>query len=735
MMKYEFQIPKYNEKVYGKLTKMSLESPVSNLDQDFLFFKDTHLFSPAANFFNRTKKESGEAVYTTTIPGTHSWKKFWATEYDRCINGYEVNGVKITGKHYFYLNYCPIERVINEESGETRMDFPRFLSMDYYWFWELEKCENPEKAIDRQHIILSKARRKGFSYKNASDCVHIFFMFPDSNIIIVSQNIDKANNTFNMALAMIDFINEHTEFRTPLLKRTQSKSGSVVHSGYKVKSDGKEYVKGRNTKIITASLFNKPDAAAGYSAKRVIYEEVGMIDNFIESWEFTEPTLRSGSIKKGICIAFGTGGDTDGSSRDFKTVFYNPEIYGFKGYKNIYEYEDRPNEKCGLFFPHMWLDEGTELKIEDKIYKALDKDGNANFWVSDLKMNIERQNKKNDKNAYEKALTQFCKTPSEAFLVTKGNVFPVGEISQRLNTLNRLSATNKLYSKGELVLANGSVKFKPDYDDNLYAIDYFPLKTKETSEQLKGAFIQYEPPRMISGKVPEGAYIIGCDTFRVEGGVANVTANTSLGSIYVMRTDKYMKELGDCNTIVANYIGRTMRIDEFNFILMKIAIYYNAKIMYENEVDNVRPYFQQKKSLHMLCPPPGYVVEKVLPNSNTLNRRFGFSMANRRLKSQAIQYLIDWLLDTRIEDSNIRNLDVIKDKGILEEMIRFDFDNGNFDRISSFIGCILYTENERTTPVIKRTSDFSILTKNDKLFNLKNDKLRKNEGVIPSSIL
>ena len=49
-------------------------------------------------------------TYISAPWGTPDWQDYWETQLDRCINGYSVfeeDGTehKITGHHYFYLNY------------------------------------------------------------------------------------------------------------------------------------------------------------------------------------------------------------------------------------------------------------------------------------------------------------------------------------------------------------------------------------------------------------------------------------------------------------------------------------------------------------------------------------------------------------------------------------------------------------------------------------------------------
>jgi hypothetical protein len=96
--------------------------------------KDTHLFAMAATHYIE------HGFYTDALPGTKQYYEYWDAEQERCLHGHEVNGVKISGFHYFYLNYCPIDRIVDEEQpdGEivSRRDrsFPAFYDGDYEYF-------------------------------------------------------------------------------------------------------------------------------------------------------------------------------------------------------------------------------------------------------------------------------------------------------------------------------------------------------------------------------------------------------------------------------------------------------------------------------------------------------------------------------------------------------------------------------------------------------------------------
>ena len=96
--------------------------------------------------------------------GTSEYYNFWETEADKCINGFTSDdGDYITGYNYFYLNYCPIQRIIykhdkNDKLIKTReLSFPDFYDYDYYYFNSIQEAEQEGK-----HMVVAKARRKGY---------------------------------------------------------------------------------------------------------------------------------------------------------------------------------------------------------------------------------------------------------------------------------------------------------------------------------------------------------------------------------------------------------------------------------------------------------------------------------------------------------------------------------------------------------------------------------------------
>ena len=84
-------------------------------------------FRERAITYNKKKK------YTDYPYGCKPFKDFWDEEKRRCVEGYTVGKYRITGDHYFFINYYRMN-VLREDAvaGSGRVEsFPAFLSKQY----------------------------------------------------------------------------------------------------------------------------------------------------------------------------------------------------------------------------------------------------------------------------------------------------------------------------------------------------------------------------------------------------------------------------------------------------------------------------------------------------------------------------------------------------------------------------------------------------------------------------
>src|SRR5574343_358815 len=165
-----------------------LHNPVRNTQHEYLKFLNTAVFSEEARHFLR------HGYYTNAPYGSKDWTDYWDTQEERCINGYSVGGVRISGRHYFFLNFSmlkarPIDPITGlEKDSKKIITFPRFLDHQYYLFLEIEECfaEGPHKGKSLQGEIIAKSRRKGISFVNSGGIIGYNYNFIPASLTTIA---------------------------------------------------------------------------------------------------------------------------------------------------------------------------------------------------------------------------------------------------------------------------------------------------------------------------------------------------------------------------------------------------------------------------------------------------------------------------------------------------------------------------------------------------------------------
>ena len=660
-----------NEKIIvaNKLTNIEeQDNPIRHTGNDYLKFVNTSYFSLSAQHYLKHK------CYTLAPPGTTEFIEFWDREEKRCKNGYTVGGVTVTGEHYAYLNYGRILATVGEGKRQRKVEtFPRFLDMDYYWYHELLKAEN-----NGEGMIVVKARRKGYSYKNAFGMVWRYNWFPYSISILAAFEKTFWSNTMEMAKSMINFINDNTDWAKGFLTDRQE----TIKSGYIEKNrDGIQVQKGYKSEILALSFKDSPQKSVGRTAERMLFEEAGDWPGLLQAYQRSYPLFKDGNIMVGIPIIYGTGGNSkNGTNFDFEEMFYNPSFYGLRTYENIYD-ENTVGE-CGWFVDEQW-------------YRPpfVDKAGNHLRAEATKDVDLEREEKKAvEPVAYNLFITQHPKTPKEAFLRPEGAVFPVVELYRVLNRLKSDNKYKKLGDPGTFVKSDNTdhpVKFEMDMENKLHPITKYPHKPNDPQQ---GCVIVYQHP---PSTIPHGLYKIGLDpvAFDKAGG-------KSLNAAFVYKS--FNKFDFGYDEIVAEYVGRPENIEIYHKNLEMLSQYYgDAKIMFENDRGEVLSYFKRKGKLYLLADQPDNVISKIIKNS-TVARMKGCHM-NDKIKDAGEKYILRWLWTERGKNSDgelIYNMDLIPSIALVEELINYSR-QGNFDRVMGFMQLMFMVEEEYEQEVEK----------------------------------
>lgn len=605
--------------------------------------------------------------------GTTEFYKFWDEERDRCINGYTADdGDFISGYNYFYLNYCPISRIVNhittDKLGNTvvkrvnEVSFPDFWDYDYYYFNAVQEAEEVGK-----HLCLLKSRRKGFSYKGGAMACRNYYLIPNSKTFIYASNKQYLTDDgiLTKAWDYMDFIDKNTAWgkkrsvNTQMRRRagfyTKDDYGNVIEIGYK-------------SEIIGVTLKDNPDVVRGKKANLILFEEGGSFSELGAAWQIARPSVEVDGIAFGTMIVWGTGGDEGSAFETMKDMFYNPDGYNCLGFDNIWD-ESATTNKCGFFVPQY-----TNLDIRDKEGKRIymDEDGNTFRKKSLEHILAERQvviSNATSNAAVDRYVAERPVTPAEAMLEFNGNIFPKKELQEQLSLLRTNKKLQNHKQVGDLVQQpDGTIKWVIKKTGD---ITHYPLRTKR--DETTGALIGDDPTGSIviwehpNKDASPGLYIAGIDSYDYDE-----SSTTSLGSCFIYKRIQSIEQYSDI--IVAEYTGRPKSAEEFYENVRKLLLYYNARAMYENQNKGIFVYFTNKHCDYLLADQPD-IINDIVSNSK-VNRKKGCHM-NKQIKQWGEGLIKDWLNDENSVGK--KNLYNIMSEPLLEELIAYN-DNGNFDR-------------------------------------------------------
>lgn len=668
---------------------------------DDVAFINTESFSDVGNYYLK------HGVYTHLHPiyDKPEYDKFWDDEEHKrkvgdtkpCAlikkgNGeYVLQDLHISGEHYGYLNFAPIKRVrketmakieeyllagkpIDELAEDKEVLLPQFFDSDYYYFKSVELA----RKVGR-HLVVGKARRKGYSYKNGWVCANRADLYRESTTGIAAFTSDTLYPKGTMTMTN-DYL-QHIGATTDWAKRRLIDKQETIKFGYKL-NDGLGIERGYKSTIVTASFApNNPGAIRGKDADVVLLEESGKNPILAAILASTLPTLKAGTIVTGLMIVFGTGGGEDKQWEGFEDLFYAPSADDFLSFNNIWD-EDSNGTECGFFVPSYMGKEGF-----------IDKHGNSNVEGA---VNYEldmREKKKRSKSA--KKLVDYIMeepfTPKEAFSRDSSGIFPAAELEEQLRRVTKDPEIKSISRSGNFIRTAKGLIFKDEMfmskeERKHYhiPINNFPLKKEDDAH---GCFVMYSPPYRdpATGEIPTNLYRIHHDPFAINKNTKDVTSRDSLGCFYVYeRNNNITPSLGD--RLVGVFTGRPDSTDAFNDIMFNAADYFNAVIQFENDRGDVLTYAKQHKMLHRLADEPDVVWKKALQTNKT-GRNKGMTM-NVQRKLDGVIYLRDWLLLKRGKDAlgnTLLNLHYIYDEALLKELLRYNLDKGNFDRVSALL--------------------------------------------------
>jgi len=647
------------------------------------YLVNTEKYREAAETFRTT------GSYTNLKPNKHpnsEYMKFWVEEARRSIYGFHIGNDWISGYYYFYLNYSPIDLavVLDDTSsngairGDRITDFASMWDGDYYYFHYLEECERTGK----QAAVL-KARGRGFSWKHASMLDRNFFLIPKSKSMVYASSKEYLTGNDGI-LTKAWSIMSHLDLNTAWAKRRQVKNtqDSKRASLERVKN-GVKTETGFMSEISGITLGDSVHKLRGKRSKLIIFEESGSFKDLETAWIVSDPSVKQGNIVFGLKVAFGTGGEEGSQFEGLKNLFYKPDAFNVLSLPNVWSGNAEHN-KVGWFAP-------SYINLEGHY----DKDGNSNIEVGKKAIEQEREDALVSgvaPSTFQKMKAENPLVPEDAILRSTLSPFPVQMLSEHLVLLETDTAYRGKVSKGTLSLTmENEVVWQEDLLNKVHVIGTDDVNSLNVDGGIE---VYQHPPSM---KVSRNTFIIGVDPIDFDRN--EVGKNFSLGSMFVMNT---LTE-----QIVAEYTGRPANANDFYENVRRLSMYYNAKVMYENNLKGLYVYFTNKFSEHMLSLKPT-ILQDTNEQMKVGNRKYGFTAAGNQSSSilkYGRQLIKEWLEKRLSGTDDTRLLYTIRSAGLVRELIDWHAD-GNYDRVSALIAVMIHladTDRTRTRNGSKST--------------------------------
>jgi hypothetical protein len=639
---------------------------------------------------------------------------WWMEQKKRCIEGYTQGGRWMPPNLYFYINFWNIRQNKKEKSKTKILDRPKLRDIEWEvltawslarglsgfsnigdipkelvsveskinWLWNLPTNDPGYPLYDNnaKDLLLMSSRETGKSMIMAGAIVAHEWLFNGhkryllktdkdyeelSTTIVVGAGDTKYSNIIvsnfkdgydYLAQKGIEFGGMY--YPHPFLQQYDGsfQPGKSITAKYQKNVGGKWMECGSKSMIRHVTYKNNSFAGQGTRNSVMVKDEIGMFENLMEARDNDIETMMSGTNKFGSCFFAGTGGDMDKGTVDAYKMFYNPDAYDILAFEDKWENKG----KICMFIP-----------VTKRAMVFKDEYGNTDEHAALEHYKNERiLKKKGSRKSFNQYIQYNPIVPSEMFLRTVGNIFPIKEVVDVLTSLETTEVFS--YAVDLIEKPSGEIDWVPN--TNLQPIVEYPLDSKDDKE---GCVVLYEPPKYDLNDGTEisfGRYIAATDP------INHVSSETSesLASTFILDTwtDK----------LVAEYTARPSGDKTYFSNVRKLLKLYNARVLYENMFKGMYDYFDYMNELYLLCDQPSYIKD-VIPNSK-VERGKGMHM-NEELRAHGERKFYDWLTTKTGNSSepNRMNLHNIKSIPLLKEIIMYDGGNKvNTDRVDA---CLL----------------------------------------------
>jgi len=256
---------------------------------------------------------SADSKRDPKVIGTPEWESFWNDELWKIVNGFQIGSTWIPGFFYYYMNYkqmSTIKGVVTPDMVDLHLELA----------YHIEFCK-----ANGKNLLCAKGRRKGISEAASTMIIDYGWRFKEG----YKGGVAAGNKTY-----VDDFMSKwrFSDSRLPpelAIKRLVDNDDEVI-AGYTIKdSHGAWKDMGTMNTVYARTMHTNPNMFKGLYLNDIISEEIGEHERWIEFYGASKDCLMSGNQQVGTMVAFGTGGNVNKGSKDFKKVWHEAENFNF----------------------------------------------------------------------------------------------------------------------------------------------------------------------------------------------------------------------------------------------------------------------------------------------------------------------------------------------------------------------------------------------------------------------
>jgi hypothetical protein len=495
--------------------------------------------------------------------------------------------------------------------------------MDHEYFTTVYDCKK-----NGEGMIVLKARDKGFSYMNSALALYEWTFFANNEVGVGASTpayVTALRTKINNSWNKLPH-----EFR---LRKDLKDNDMMMQSGYRMKENGVWIEKGLKS-IMHFRCLDNPDAFRGERLGMLIIEEAGEMKNLIRAYVSSEPCFKDGAVQYGVPIIGGTS-NVMNKGDEFMKMWYEHETYNLRQFfipasKALYGFF---NKKTGISD-----EKGARKHFEDHRAKL---------------------RKAKDKSAYYLHLQEYPLEPEDAFMQSDKSPFDIEKINNQMANILASKKIQGMIQRGNLVWKNRN-KFEVEFELDPH-----------------GKFDILEHPRKDILHLDIGAVDSYYQT--------EAPSSDSKGCAIIFRR---WHTTGDTETNlpIATYVDRPYTKDEWFENNLKLAAYYNAKLLVEYTDEMFFDWFVKQKATKYLKERPrsadapwGKVANKYGVHMKSYQKNLVVELIDEYVKKHCESiYFLSLLKE--LADFGVRNTDMAMAFGIA---LMHDSDNSNLRIINA----------------------------------------------------